>query len=410
MNQKQKFIIYFIIFLVIVFITEIFYRKPLYKLSVKYIKTIKQIGFFHNFYSFWAIFFIRITNYSGIIITILFYPINIFFCHSSIIIILRFLNGLLKSLYVQERPFWDIFKNYPQDIFLNPSGKPTECITGFGNPSGHAMSSTYLLFLWHLIVNSSLFQKIEVKKRNIIKYITLGVSILFIIFVLYSRINRQVHSFNQIIFGTLIGVSIFIFLCYIVDINKISSEKFIEILEKYKYYVIPIFILLFFLSIIFKLTIRNGNEGDYSIILAKYCSKNQNPEEIFSKSNPYISSNIFTVIGGYLGLLFLKKEIKKNYPFKEERFYNWNKGGKMQTFKILICNFLLSYIHLYIPTPKNYSFNLIFNLIMNFLVGFLAFGFYFYYACDIFVTENVIDKQLLLLSEEYEKENENSIN
>ena len=272
------------------------------------------------------------------------------------------------------------------------------------------MSSTYLLFLWHLIVNSSLFQKIEVKKRNIIKYITLGVSILFIIFVLYSRINRQVHSFNQIIFGTLIGVSIFIFLCYIVDINKISSEKFIEILEKYKYYVIPIFILLFFLSIIFKLTIRNGNEGDYSIILAKFCSKNQNPEEIFSKSNPYISSNIFTVIGGYLGLLFLKKEIKKNYPYKEERFYNWNKGGKMQTFKILICNFLLSYIHLYIPTPKNYSFNLIFNLIMNFLVGFFAFGFYFYYACDIFVTENVIDKQLLLLSEEYEKENENLIN
>ena len=47
MNKKQIFILCLIIYLIIVFVTEIFYRNKLYDKSVEYIENIKQDGFFH---------------------------------------------------------------------------------------------------------------------------------------------------------------------------------------------------------------------------------------------------------------------------------------------------------------------------------------------------------------------------
>jgi membrane-associated phospholipid phosphatase len=225
MNIKQKYIIGIVIALIIIFVTEIFYRRPLYDLSVKYISKIKQTGFFHKFYIFWANDFNKIINYTGIFFTILFCPLNTFFSHLSSQYILDFVNGIFKSLYSNERPFWDIYidldNNTKWNTYTNTSlTKLTECNTSFGNPSGHAMRATYLLILWNLFINSKYFNKLADKKKIILKYITLFLSALGIFFVLYSRINRQAHSFNQIIFGTLIGASIFFILCYILEINK----------------------------------------------------------------------------------------------------------------------------------------------------------------------------------------------
>ena len=230
MNKKQKFCLFLSIFFIVIIISEIFYRRPLYDLSVKYISQIKQEGFFHNFYIFWSNYYLTIINISGILITNLFFPLHVFYSHISAQAISGSFNGLLKSIYSNERPYWDIYiQNDSKNIQLP---KPTECTLGFGNPSGHSMSSTYILYLWNLFICSNFFNKMRGKKKIIIKYATLILSIISIIFVTYSRINRQVHSFNQIIYGTLLGTAIFLFFCYTIKINTINSEEFIKILNK----------------------------------------------------------------------------------------------------------------------------------------------------------------------------------
>ena len=274
----------------------------------------------------------------GILITYFCFPINIFFCHLSALLILVFITSLLKSLYTSSRPFWDIY-----DINLEDNSTkiqyPTECDAEFGNPSGHALLSTFILILWDLFVNSHLFKKLEGKKHLIIKYITLVISIICIIFTIYSRINRQMLCFNQILFGTLLGLAIYFTYCHILELNKINANTFIENANKYKYILIPIIMILYAISGILGLTMHNKNEKKYESILIKYC--NYNKKIMFGKNTAYSSSFVLIFIGSYLGLIFLKYKINKKYSQKEKKFYDWNKGSLLKMIKIFFCSMIL---------------------------------------------------------------------
>jgi hypothetical protein len=227
MNKRIILIICLIVYLLIVFGTEFFYRKKLYELSLEYIEKIEQSGFFYYFYFFWSMIFLYGMMALGIIITLIYYPLNIFFAHLSILLILIFIMCLLKSLYSQARPYWDIYLKNANNVFFT---EPTECDGEFGNPSGHALLSTYLLCLWDLFLCSYFFNKIKGKKKIFIKYFTLFLAIICIIFICYSRVNRQIHSFNQIIFGSILGVAVYFTFCHILEINKINTEDFINII------------------------------------------------------------------------------------------------------------------------------------------------------------------------------------
>lgn len=408
MNKRQKFCLFLIIFFILIFISEIFYRRPLYDLSVQYISKIKQEGFFHNFYIFWSKYFLSIINISGILITNLFYPLHVFFSHISVQAISGSINGLLKSIYSNERPYWDIYIQNDSKNIQMP--KPTECAFGFGNPSGHSMSSTYILYLWNLFISSNFFNKMKGKKKIIIKYVTLILSIISIIFVTYSRINRQVHSFNQIIYGTLLGTAIFLFFCYSIKINTINYEEFMKILNKYKFFAIPFLFVLYITSLIIGLTRHNDNEEQYQYILSKYCNANKN---LFKNKRPYTSARLFLVIGGYFGLLLLNYKINKYYKNLENRIFNWNKGEKLKTLKILIFGFGLSFIHLLVPNFISSYFYayFVFSIIINFFVGLFSMGIYFYYACELFIVDKNLDtvtdiEDPIILSEE-NKNNDN---
>jgi hypothetical protein len=289
--------------------------------------------------------------------------------------------SILKSLYASPRPFWDIY--IEKDKNGDSSSKPIECDGGFGNPSGHALQSTYILFLWYLFTNSNCFNKIKGKKKIVFKYLTLILSIMCLLFVIYSRIYRQVHSFNQIIFGSVLGISFFIFFCYIFEFDKISSHDFAIILDKYKYILIPLFILLFIVSVILGLNRHNENEEKYEEILIYYCKRNK--EELFGKTTSFSSTLIFAIIGGYVGMLALKNKIDKFYKNDEDVFYNWNKRSKIEVVKISLF-LLLSFI----PLSGNIiPFNIIILRIILaafsfFLYGLFLFYLCFYYACIIF--------------------------
>ena len=395
MEKKTILIICLIVYLILIFTTEIFYRESLYKLSVEYIEKIKQEGFPFYFNLFWSTIFFYGLMFIGTLIPLLCYPITTFFCNISIQITLIFIMCLLKSLYSSERPFWDI---YNQKSKTEKLPNPTECDGEFGNPSGHALISTYLLILWYLFINSKPFNKIEGVKKTVIKYITLILSIICILCVIYSRINRQIHSFNQIIFGVLIGIAVFFTFCYILEFDKINPKDLITNLDNYKFILIPMMLVLFSLSVILGLTRHNPKEEEYALILENFCGYAR--DQLFGKNTAFHSALIFIVIGNYIGLLFLKYKINKNYNDQGDIFYNWNQGSKLNTLKIVlfisILPTLLPTIITFIPF-KFFILKFVASIVLYFLFGFCNLGLCFYYG-NILFNGNKID--LLIVSEE----------
>ena len=394
MIKKRVLKICLIAYLIIAFITEIFYREPLYEISVKYIKKIKQEGFPFYFNYFWSMIFLYGMICVGTLITLLCYPINIFFCNISIIITLIFIMCILKSLYSSPRPFWDI---YNEESKMKNLPNPTECDGEFGNPSGHSLISTYLLILWYLFTNSKFCNRIKGIKKALIKYITLILSIIIIICTMYSRINRQIHSFNQVLFGAILGISVFFTFCYILEFDKIRPKEFFISLNKYKFILIPIMIVLFIISIVLGFTRHNSKEEEYTLILEKYCGYIK--DQLFGKNTAFHSALIFIVIGSYIGLLFLNYKINKNYKDQVDNFYYWNDGSKLITIKIALFCLILSSIFpmiiLFIPFNL-YILKFIASIVLYFLFGFCSLGLFFYYGCILFNrTPNKVDVKVV---------------
>jgi len=397
MTRKTIFLIFLIIYLIIIFSVEFAYRNVLYEKSVEYIEKIEQGGFLKSFYFFWTIIYLIGIIAVGLLVTLFCYPINIFFCHVSFLLLSVFIMCIFKSLYADPRPFWDIYLKLKKDNVTLET--PTECDSEFGNPSGHAVLNIYSLFLWHLFISSNFVNKIENNvKKSLTKYLSLVVIFICMGFVVYSRIHRQMHSFNQIIHGTVIGLAFWFTFCYIFEYNKMNLTDFILFLEKWKFIIIPIFLILYGISLIFGLTLHNDKEEEYKKILIEYCEFNEN--DMFGKNTAYISSLIFIIIGGYLGFLYING--KNNNNLVEKILSKWNKGKILHTILIALFSFALPGIlmisMLVIPFSA-YVAKIIVVLICQFLYGFLSFGPCFYFSCEKFKKSEIETQESLIVAE-----------
>ena len=162
------------------------------------------------------------------IIVMLYYPYNVFLSYCTIELNLIIIMCFLKSIYANSRPYWDIYNEKMGNS--DYSSKPTECDGGFGNPSGHSLMSTSFLNLWYLFINSN-FYRTKLWKKSL-KYGSLLLVIICIFSVTFSRIYRQIHSINQIMFGTLLGIAVFLTFCYVIEFDKIESNDFFRILDE----------------------------------------------------------------------------------------------------------------------------------------------------------------------------------
>ena len=397
-KRKLAYILCLIIYYIVIFGTEILYREKLYQKSVKFEKKIKQSGFLHYFYFFWSYIFIYGMMLTATIIVMILYPYNIFVCYCTIEISLIFIMCFLKSIYSNSRPYWDIYydKLYNNDLSTNP----TECDGGFGNPSGHSLMATSFLNLWHLFVNSKFLKEYEKKWRIIIKISSLLLVLICILSITFSRIYRQIHSFNQIIFGTLLGIGIFFLFCFIFRFNEIPAHYFFSALNKNKYILLPIFLILYAISVTFGYIFHNKNEDKYSRVLEVYCKFRK--EQIFGKNTAFHSGILFIIIGGYIGIIFLIYSINKKYYGKIAMFYNWNEDSKLKTLKTALFSFGLPAIPLaaiFIIPYKYFIAKFIIEVLLYCWYGFSAFGFCFYYGCIIFSNVTMEEGKVIAVNE-----------
>ena len=170
---------------------------------------------------------------------------------------------------------------------------------------------------------------------------------------------------------------------------------------------IPILIILFVISTILGFLRHNEKEEEYFEILEKYCGYQK--EQIFGNSSILLSPIILIITGSYIGLLFLRYKINKNYPKQENIFYNWNsRGKKLQIIKIALFSFILPFIFpmsiFFIPY-KFLIVKFILVIILYFLYGFLSYGIIFYYSCIYFKKEEFVEEEVLISKQENEEGN-----
>jgi membrane-associated phospholipid phosphatase len=242
---------------IIIIITEIFYRDPLFNASVKLEEKI------HKSYDKDAFIFtiarllsdlpalsivigvLVVYNFCNILKSFVF-----FLCLYSTFLVV----GILKMIYQNPRPIWKSDKLHN----LTTEG-------GFGNPSGHSFTSMLMfLSLYEILVNHNCYFKPQgyidnlfsnksnnenqiqnynenddenthknniSKNKNLAKYILLGLTISLILLVGLSRIILAVHSINQVLYGFSLALVSYYLIFKIIFPDLNDYKMFLKMIE-----------------------------------------------------------------------------------------------------------------------------------------------------------------------------------
>lgn len=303
-----------IIISILVLIIEFAYRQPLFDYSLEFERKWQDKSSIYtiNFFKF-------ITKVGGeycmaipVAFTLCFYSLI-----KSTIYIAGFLfclqfHSMMKIWYASSRPFWE-----------RPNLYKGICDGGFGNPSGHSMSSVYLYL--------TLFVYLKEKKCFRNKCIQLALLILCLVWtilIILSRLILGIHAVNQVIFGSTLGLIVFLFSSIVFKLHKMPIHYFKKLFKDKKYisFMIPFQICLTVLTIINKFAINvDVDVEEYNKIIDQCCGIDYPIYRRFHNDALYGSFTIFAVMGMYIGLIIfwylIDNKYKKN---KEENNDNEN--------------------------------------------------------------------------------------
>lgn len=368
MSNKYK-IIFISLYFVIIISTERIYYKSLFNESLELIPKFQKSS--PNSYIFWKIIAqLGTKQVMGpiYIILFLFIPLNKVFVMTFLLIFTGYVDHTSKILYRQERPLW-----LNEDIDVH-----SEHSCGYGNPSGHSLSSSCLYISFWYMLSDILNNIIKYKKLfYVVKYGLFVMFLCIVYLIMVSRIYLGVHSLNQIIFGFLIGIGIFILFLPVFEIYNKNPSQFLNNQFKYKYFTFGLIsagIVVYSLSY----SLRQDIEGIKELTNWKKMCLDQKWSKILIKASFMGGESIFIILGMYLGLFYLKLKIDKAYLNKEDTIFNWQNQkfvirlirlifliiGFIPVGIIMLLNlFDITYILFYVVTP-----------FLFFLGGFLTFG------------------------------------
>ena len=285
------------------FISEFIYRDYLYRASLDFEERLQR-----NSWNITITYYKIITKVGGEYFMAL--PVGFTFCFYSLIkssvyicgffFCLQF-HSMMKIWYGNTRPFWDKPKLY-QDI----------CDGGFGNPSGHSMVTTYLYLTLFIYLNELQYFKNN-KKAQII---ALAIILFWIFSIIYSRIFLGVHSINQIIFGTTLGLIVFCFEIIVFKLNQMPISFYKKLFKEKKYIINISSVLLFIslLTILNKFIFKDDNKKDtYDGVINNKCGDNYPKYRRFNNDGLFGSFIIFSLMGMYFGQIYFWYLIDNKY-------------------------------------------------------------------------------------------------
>ena len=309
-NFKLNIII--IIISIILFIIEFFYRAPLFKYSIDFEKnwqenaTKETITTFKIFTKIGGEYLMAVP----VIIVLWFFTlIKSYVYLMGFIFCLQF-HSMMKIWYGNKRPFWQ-----------DPSLYKGICDGGFGNPSGHSITTSFLYL--------SIFFYYTQAKVTRDKYKILIIILLFCLFwivmILLSRIILGMHSVNQVIYGTSLGliISSFIFIVFKIHQLPVSIYKKFFREKKYIYIILSILCVFIIITIANVFIFNKGFDYDkYNDILDKLCEKKVPKYRRFNLDGLFGSITILALLGMYLGQIVFWYLIENKYKFNEVNYMN----------------------------------------------------------------------------------------
>ena len=365
--------------LIFLIILDLIYRNSLFTYSLTYEQNL-QNSFSKNtilFYKFISDILGYLIMALGFIFVFCYFPLN-----KSIVFIIGFIFGdyvedLFKLIFSDPRPFW-----------LNSILSQGSCEGSYGNPSGHSIKA--FLFSLSLCYYTCMLQKIKNNfKYKIIIYI---IGFFGAALVAFSRIALGVHSIDQVLFGSLIGVWIFTVFSYVFKIYDMPLSYYLKFFREKKYinYFIIILSVLFILPIIIYLLIDVESDfKKYDLVMSRKCPTKKK-YTFYSHKNMAGSLVILFIFGIYLGQFLFWYIVKTNNSptddnlIIEESINNWNNFLKEIISSIGNITKILGLIGIavsplllakFISGKSSLSCIFLFKFSIPFiLIGFLAFG------------------------------------
>ena len=410
-NTKANIII--ILIIIAVLISEIFYRDVLFNYSLDFEKNWQKSAS-ESTINFFKI----ITKVGGEYLMGL--PMVIVVCFCSLIKSSIFIAGLIfclhfhsmmKIWYGSSRPFWE-------DINLYKG----ICDGGFGNPSGHSITSAYLYLTLFMYIRESNY----LKGKRIAKIIIFLLFLTYIILIVLSRLILGIHSINQVIYGSTLGIIVMVLSVQVFKLHQMPVVFYKRLFkEKLIIFCITAILTLLAITSILSVMIFNNNFDykKYEERLSLTCGDSLPKYRKFNFDGLFGAFTVLALLGMYLGqILFwylIDNRYKKynsnidysktgsnkislsNDSSKEEEdnellddlINNWNKNRRLlfqsnwNTLKIMIVLYLcMSPTLLFVLISKNADMSIIFIYkfgIPFFSVFFLIFSFGFYYFIKI---------------------------
>lgn len=368
MSNKWK-IIFITIYFILIISTERIYYQKLFNESLEVIPKFQKSN--PNSYYFWKFMAILGTKpVFGVIYVILFLfiPLNKIFVMTFLLIFTGYVDHTGKILYRQERPLW----------LNNEIDTHSEHSCGYGNPSGHALSSTCLYISFWYIISEILSNIIKNYKVFLaLKYGIFAFLLGIVYLIMTSRIYLGVHSFNQIIFGFLIGLGIFFLFLPVFKIYHNTPSEFLNSQYKYRYFSLGLIlagVIIYYISFF----VRKDIEGIKELPNWNKMCFDQKWSKILMKASFMGGESIFIILGMFIGLYYTKLKIDKIFQNKEDIIFNYHNEKfvvRLIRLFILLVGFIpVGIIFIFNLFDISYLFFYIITPFLFFLGGFCTFG------------------------------------
>jgi membrane-associated phospholipid phosphatase len=325
------------LYFIIVISTEPTYRNVLFDKSIPIAKSWNPSDSMLLLYKFLSDIG-KATHMLTLFIFHVFFPLSKSYALLSVYCYSTYLTGLFKMIYGNIRPFW----------VDNSLGG--DCETSWGNPSGHALfAAAFYLALWDLLTDIKYFHN-----NRIARYLCGLFAVLFVIFNMISRVVLGAHSINQVIYGGLLGLGVYLAVFHVAGVNKLKGPIFFDMFRDKKNIIIhlSIYLGMLLLAVVIYQTV-DYDTREYQSMLKRICP---NTSEANSFSNHSMGNTLFilTQLGAYLSLVFLTIFISREYRAKEDLFEDWNCDGDMwmQLFRVILCLSMVFPMGFYLAISK----------------------------------------------------------
>ena len=327
-NKKKRECLYIkiiciIIYYIIIISIEKEYRESLFDKSIDVQEDIREDhdknSSFYKFFKVMSVLGLAKFTFSIFAIIFLFFPLSSSFLTLQVLIYSIYITNLFKIIYRNARPYWE------SDIL------DIVCNSGYGNPSGHSVTSAALyLTLPHIVTNFDYFKRST--KGFILKIIIFCLFIALGALCIISRVILSAHSINQTIYGFTLGLGIYFIGVYILSYHTYHPNDFLIHITNYLVVIIYmalhmgllVLLIIIYFSIDDNSKIKQKVEKD--IFNGDRC-KVKDKYLMLRHDGFFQALAITSMLGAHLGIILLVNILKKFNFVINEYITEFNKSS-----------------------------------------------------------------------------------